>query len=156
MGQQINNQMENYQKDTKESFERVEGLLINVSNKTHSEVTQRDNLMMTVPQQNSYHNNQSSPQNIPINTNSSIRIQTDTIVQNRNNSHSKASNSSFIPIPIPIDRIRRDTSTATKPNQNHENIGYTKPNQYDGRTDWTDYQVHFETVTKLNQWSENI
>ncbi|CAC5420077.1 unnamed protein product [Mytilus coruscus] len=133
----------------------MEGLLINIS-KTHSEVTQRDNPMTTEPQQNGYHTNQSSPQNIPIKTNSSIGIQTNTVVQNRNTSHTRASNSSFVPIRIPIDQIRRDTSTTSKPNQNHENIGYTKHNYYVGRTDRTDHQVHFETVTKLNQWSENI
>jgi hypothetical protein len=36
------------------------------------------------------------------------------------------------------------------------NIGFTKPNNYDGKSSWTDYQVHFETVSKLNQWTDEI
>ena len=36
------------------------------------------------------------------------------------------------------------------------NIDFTKPNNYDGKFSWTDYQVHFETVSKLNQWTDEI
>ena len=38
----------------------------------------------------------------------------------------------------------------------HSNVGYTKPFTYDGKTDWADYKVHFETVSKLNQWSDEV
>lgn len=117
----------------------MEELLININDKINSEVTQSDNLLITVPRQNSLHTNQLSPQNVPISTISSIGIQTDTVVQNRNTSHS-----SLVPIPIPIDQTKRDTQTTKS---NHENIGDTTPNQYDGRTDWADYLVHFETVS---------
>ena len=43
-----------------------------------------------------------------------------------------------------------------KPKPSNMNIGFTKPNNYDGRSSWTDYQVHFETVSKLNQWTDEI
>ena len=41
-------------------------------------------------------------------------------------------------------------------NKLFENVGFSKPNTYDGNTDWTDYRVHFETVSKINQWSEKV
>jgi len=42
--------------------------------------------------------------------------------------------------------------------QNHvsSNIGFTKPEMYDGTSSWNDYQIHFETVAKLNNWSEEV
>jgi hypothetical protein len=36
------------------------------------------------------------------------------------------------------------------------NVGYTKPFTYDGKTDWADNRIHFETVSKLNQWSDKV
>lgn len=36
------------------------------------------------------------------------------------------------------------------------NIGFTKPHEYDGKTSWSDYLIHFETVANLNNWSGRI
>ena len=38
----------------------------------------------------------------------------------------------------------------------HSNVEYAKPFTYDGKTDWADYKVDFETVSKLNQWSDEV
>ncbi|CAC5394867.1 unnamed protein product [Mytilus coruscus] len=37
-----------------------------------------------------------------------------------------------------------------------ETFGYTKPSIYDGTTNWLEYKLHFESVAKLNSWSEDI
>lgn len=60
-------------------------------------------------------------------------------------------------IDLPVLSKCTNTSTYTmKPKPSNMNIGFTKPNNYDGRSSWTDYQVHFETVSKLNQWTDEI
>jgi hypothetical protein len=41
-------------------------------------------------------------------------------------------------------------------NGGHSNVGYIKPFTYDGKTDWANYKVHFETVSKLNQWADEV
>ena len=41
-------------------------------------------------------------------------------------------------------------------NVGHSNVEYAKPFTYDGKTDWADYKVDFETVSKLNQWSDEV
>jgi hypothetical protein len=40
----------------------------------------------------------------------------------------------------------------------HRQIYFIRPSgyNYDGKSSWTDYQVHFETVSKLNQWTDEI
>lgn len=60
-------------------------------------------------------------------------------------------------IDLPVLSTCTNTSTYTmKPKPSNMNIGFTKPNNYDGKSSWTDYQVHFETVSKLNQWTDEI
>jgi hypothetical protein len=52
-------------------------------------------------------------------------------------------------IDLPVLSKCTNTSTYTmKPKPSNMNIGFTKPNNYDGKSSWTDYQVHFETVSK--------
>lgn len=60
-------------------------------------------------------------------------------------------------IDLPVMSKCTSTSTYTmKPIPSNMNIGFTKPNNYDGKSSWTDYKVHFETVSKLNQWTDEI
>lgn len=65
-----------------------------------------------------------------------------------------------------IEPIRETVSTSNiQTNVSNQNssvrchqgsTGYTKPNTYDGNTNWSDYKIHFETVAKLNGWSNEI
>lgn len=41
-------------------------------------------------------------------------------------------------------------------NRTPVNIGFTKPHEYDGKTSWNDYLIHFETVANLNNLSGRI
>lgn len=47
----------------------------------------------------------------------------------------------------------RHSDSYNRHNQLSENIAYTRPNSYNGKSSWSDYKVHFETVATLNQWS---
>ena len=36
------------------------------------------------------------------------------------------------------------------------NVGYTKPNNFSGKSSWSDYKVHFEIVAQLNGWFNEV
>ncbi|CAC5393394.1 PLD3_4 [Mytilus coruscus] len=65
------------------------------------------------------------------------------------------------PVPVTCPQIDKPINVASSPsisfnNHNSGNIGYTKPNSYDGKSNWSDYKVHFEIVAQLNGWSSEI
>ena len=65
------------------------------------------------------------------------------------------------PVPVTCPQIDKPISVVSSPsisfnNHNSGNVGYTKPNSYDGKSNWSDYKVHFEIVAQLNGWSSEI
>ncbi|CAG2253569.1 unnamed protein product [Mytilus edulis] len=65
------------------------------------------------------------------------------------------------PVPVTCPQIDKPINVVSNPNisfSNHNsgNVGYTKPNSYDGKSNWSDYKVHFEIVAQLNGWSSEI
>ncbi|CAC5416499.1 unnamed protein product [Mytilus coruscus] len=62
------------------------------------------------------------------------------------------------PVPFTCPQIDKPINVASSSSvQEHSgNVGYTKPNSYDGKSNWSDYKVHFEIVVQLNGWSSEI
>lgn len=83
---------------------------------------------------------------------------TSSLITNTNSSNP----SSFIPISKKVlhpyqskrpltESFEKQTHFVTQ--QSQENVGFTKPANFDGKTSWTDYKIHFETVAMLNKWT---
>ncbi|CAC5407023.1 unnamed protein product [Mytilus coruscus] len=85
-------------------------------------------------------------------------------LQNPENLTSGHVPSAFIPIEntkttqVQIDKPINVASSPSISFNNHNsgNVGYTKPNSYDGKLNWSDYKVHYEIVAQLNGWSSEI
>ncbi|CAC5425554.1 unnamed protein product [Mytilus coruscus] len=65
------------------------------------------------------------------------------------------------PVPVTCPQIDKPINVASSSstslnNHNSGNVGYTKPNSFDGKSNWSDYKVHFEIVAQLNEWSNEI
>ncbi|CAG2186668.1 unnamed protein product [Mytilus edulis] len=78
------------------------------------------------------------------------------------NTKNPPSSDMFIqPVPVTSPQIDKPINVVPNPsisfnNHNSGNVGYTKPNSYDGKSNWSDYKVHFEIVAQLNGWSSEI
>ena len=71
-------------------------------------------------------------------------------------SSSSLPTSATAPIIKPVAQTGTSTNLNSMPNNTRSHTEHTKPQTYDGSSSWTDYKVHFETVSKLNQWSEDV
>ena len=62
----------------------------------------------------------------------------------------------FVPKATSLPEVIVKPDGQNNKNVGFSNVGYTKPFTYDGKTDWADNRIHFETVSKLNQWSDEV
>ena len=62
----------------------------------------------------------------------------------------------FVPKAISLPEVIVKPDGQNNKNVGHSNVGYTKSLTYDGKTDWADNRIHFQTVSKLNQWSDEV
>jgi hypothetical protein len=63
---------------------------------------------------------------------------------------------SFVPKATSLQEVIVKPDGQNNKNVGHSNVGYTKSFTYDGKTDWADNMIHFETVSKLNQSSDEV
>ncbi|CAG2187306.1 unnamed protein product [Mytilus edulis] len=118
-------------------------------------VTNRQTSLTIIPDGGDY-NTVISQQNLP-RTNNLYSPEISPAVQPT----SAVNKSVFVPIYTILQQVPQPVSkpaASYKPHQNSSNvnIGYTKPFTYDGKSDWVDYRVHFDTVSKLNNWPDKI
>jgi hypothetical protein len=62
----------------------------------------------------------------------------------------------FVPKATSLPEVIAKPDGQNNKNVGHSNVGYTKPFSDDGKTNWADCKVHFETVSKLNQWTDEV
>lgn len=60
------------------------------------------------------------------------------------------------PVVKPVVQTKSSSSSISNQTRSDRHIEHTKPHSYDGTSSWNDYKIHFETVSKLNQWSEEV
>lgn len=62
----------------------------------------------------------------------------------------------FVPKATSLPEVIVKPDGQNNKNVGHNNVRYTKPFTNDGKTEWAGYKVHFENVSKLNQWSDEV
>ena len=90
------------------------------------------------------------------NENHNYHDPSNTCIHDMDHSHANTVTPIFVPKATSLPEVIVKPDGQNNKNVGHNNIGYTKPFTYDGKTDWADYKVHFETVSKLNQWSDEV
>jgi hypothetical protein len=74
-----------------------------------------------------------------------------TCIHDMDHAHANTFTPIFVPKATSLPEVIVKPDGQNNKNMGHSNIGYTKPFTYDGKADWADYKVHFETFSKLNQ-----
>jgi hypothetical protein len=90
------------------------------------------------------------------NENHNYHDPSNTCIHDMDHAHANTFTLIFVPKATSLPEVIVKPDGQNNKNVGHSNVGYTKPFTYDGKTDWADYNVHFETVSKLNQWSDEV
>ena len=90
------------------------------------------------------------------NENHNYHDPSNTCIHDMDHAHANTFNPIVVPKATSLPEVIVKPDGQNNKNVGHSNVGYTKPFTYDGKTDWADYKVDFETVSKLNQWSDEV
>ena len=100
---------------------------------------------------------QSSPSNISTYQSENSGTTPNDLASAKN--HAETCDNSNIPSSLSSGIMKQNSVSQTIPSPSQHSktdIGFTKPGYFDGKSSWTDYQIHFETVAKLNRWPNDI